>query len=106
VTKPGAKHAVQLEQDDVVQAVKVATFDGVSRKQGDDRDDNKLEAPTKALKAAIASLDKAAAALSKVHDDPEFDNARRNTLVAAMKKHRRVAKSTEATFADLGVSIE
>jgi hypothetical protein len=106
VTQPGAKNAVQVDQTDVVQAIKIATFDGVSRKQGDDREDNKLEAPTKALKAATAALEKAASALSKVHDDPEFDKRRRNTLVAAARKHRRAVKQTEATFAGLGVPIE
>lgn len=106
VTKAGAKHAVQVEQADVVEAVKDAVFDGVKQKGDDDREDNKLEAPTLALKAATASLDKAAAALRKVHDDPEFDKQRRDSAVAALKKHRRVAKQTEAEFAALGVRID
>jgi hypothetical protein len=106
VTRPDARHAVQVDQRDLLEAVRAATFDGVAAKQGDDREDNKMEAPTKALKDATASLEKAALALSRVHDDPEFDKARRGTLVAALKKHRRALKSTEASFADLGVPIE
>jgi hypothetical protein len=106
VTKPGAKHAVRLEHQDVIDAVKFATFDGVKAKEGDDRDDNKMEAPVKALKDATAGLDKAIAALAKVHDDPEFDKARRSRLVAAFKKHRRTLKSAQAKFGDLGLPIE
>ena len=53
--KPGAKHTVQLDQADVLSAVKAATFDGVSQKQGDDREDDKQEAPVKAIKEATAA---------------------------------------------------
>jgi hypothetical protein len=106
VTKPGAEHAVQVERDDVLMAVKTATFDGVRAKEGDDREENKMDAPIRALKDATASLEKAAVVLGWVHDDPEFDKARRATLIAALKKHRRTLKSTEASFASLGVSID
>jgi hypothetical protein len=97
---------VQLEQNDVLDAVKNATFDAVKAKETDDREDNQMEAPAKALKDASASLDKAVLALAKVHDDPEFDKARRSTLLTAFKKHRRTLKKTETSFADLGLPIE
>jgi hypothetical protein len=106
VTKSGARHPVQLEQQDVLDAVKTATFDGVKAKEGDDREDNRMEAPSKAVKDATASIEKAVATLSKVHLDPEFDKARRNTLVAALKRHRRTLKNAEASFVDLGIKIE
>lgn len=106
VTKPDAKHAVQLDQQDVLEAVKTATFDGVKAKEGDDRDSNQMEAPTKAVKDASAALEKAVAALAKVHDHSDFDNAQRARLVAALKRHRRTLKNTESAFASLGVSID
>jgi hypothetical protein len=106
VSKPGVKHPVQLEQQDVLDAVKAATFDGVKAKEGDDREDNKMEAPAKSLKDATASLEKTVVALGRVHNDPEFDRARRSTLVAALKKHRRTLKNIEARFVELGVPIE
>jgi hypothetical protein len=106
VKKSGAKHPAQLPYEDVLSAVKVATFNGVKAKEGDDREDNKLEAPVKALKDATASLDQAVLALSKIHSDPEFSKSRRSTLVAALKKHRRTLKTTETKFADLGVPLE
>lgn len=106
VTKPGARHAVQVEQQDLLDAVKAATFDGVRAKEGDDREENKMDAPSKALKDATAALEKAVVALGRVHDDPEFDKARRAKVIAALKKHRRQLRSTESSFADFGVSIE
>ena len=106
VTKPDARNAVQVDQRDVLGAVRAATFDGVRAKEGDDREENKMDAPIRALKDATASLETAVVVLGWVHDDPEFDKARRATLIAALKKHRRTLKSTEASFADLGVSIE
>jgi hypothetical protein len=106
ITKPGAKNPVNLEQQDVLDAVKSATFDGVKAKETDDREDNKMEGPAKALRDSTASLEKAVTALAQVHDDPEFSKSRRSTLLAALKKHRRTLKKTESIFKDLGVPTE
>ena len=65
-----------------------------------------MEAPTKALKDATADLEKAVAALAKVQGDPDFTKTRRNVLVAALKKHRRTLRKTEASFEKFGVPIE
>jgi hypothetical protein len=106
VTKPGAKHAVQVDQQDLHAAVQAATFDGVRAKGDDDREENKLDAPSKALKDATVALEKAVLALGRVHDDPEFDKSRHAKVIAALKKHRRQLRSTESSFSDFGVSIE
>lgn len=106
VKKPGANNPVQLDRRDVHEAIKAATFTGVRDKEGDDRNDNKLDAPAAAIKAATKGLEKAVIAVSKVHDDPEFDKGRRSKLAMHLKKHRKAVKNTEASFADFDVTVD
>lgn len=95
-----------LDRDNLAEAIKAAISTGVRERNRDDKADNKLEAPLSNMKAAIRSIDLAVDALRTVHADPEFDDKRRKSLAAALKKLKRSARQAEEDFSKMSVSIE
>lgn len=87
-----------LGQGDLKQAVKTSIITGIKERRRDERDSDKLEGPTAAVKEAVREVTKALESLEAVASDPDFDAPRRRTLEAAFKRLRRVYGQLEASL--------
>lgn len=90
--------SITLSRTDVKDALRSAISRGLDEKRGDRRAENKLDAPSDAIKSASTSLAKAVDAFKRVENDPEFDQSRRKSLEAAFKKLRRAQRNLEQTL--------
>jgi len=86
---------VILERDEYRQAMKSAFTTGVKEKRSEERDADKVEAPTKHLRDAIRSLEKSLEALKVVHSDDDFDSSHRKSMGVALKKLRKTSHNLE-----------
>lgn len=84
-----------LERDDVKQAIKGAIITGIKDKRRNDREADKLEAPTEGVKHATREVVQAIEAVRAVAGDPDFDAKRQKTLEAAYKKLKRTFRDLE-----------
>lgn len=101
VRLPGSR--VSVERAQAKEAIAHAVKSGIKEKRRDARDENKLEAPLSAVKAATKQVMGAAESVKDVCDDPEFDQKRRKSLEAAFKKLRRRHGELEKTLAELQI---
>lgn len=84
-----------LERDDVKQAIKGAIITGIKDKRRNDREADKLEAPTEGVKHATREVTQAIEAVREVVGDLDFDAKRQKTLEAAYKKLKRTVRDLE-----------
>lgn len=68
----GDGDGVRRDRGEVVEAIKEAVDNAAFRARQDDRRENKIEAPQKAVRDAIRSLEKAENAFEEVATDPQF----------------------------------
>lgn len=87
--------ALKLERNDVRDAIKSAYESGIKEKKRDERESNRLEAPTEAVKTATREIAKAQEALKAALTDPEFVASYRKTLEANFKKLTRTLRTLE-----------
>jgi hypothetical protein len=93
----------RFDRDDIKDALKTAVAAGIKDKKREKRDEDQLSAPTTAVKDATRQLVRAREAFHVVEHDPEFDERRRKTLEAAVKKLARTTRDLRATLAKAGV---
>jgi hypothetical protein len=84
-----------LERDDVKQAIKGAIITGIKDKRRNDREADKLEAPTEGVKHATREVTQAIEAVRAIVGDLDFDAKRQKTLEAAYKKLKRTVRDLE-----------
>lgn len=101
VRLPGSK--LNVERAMAREAIAEAVKSGIKEKRRDARDENKLEAPLSAVKAATKQVMGAAESVKEICTDPEFDQKRRKSLEAAFKKLRRRHGELEKTLSDLEI---
>lgn len=101
VRPPGSK--VNLERAQAKEAIAQAVKAGIKEKRRDARDENKLEAPLGAVKAATKQVVGATDSVREVADDSEFDVQRRKSLEAAFKKLKRRYGELEKTLSNLKI---
>jgi hypothetical protein len=101
VRLPGTK--LNIERAQAKEAIAHAVKTGIKEKRRDARDENKLEAPLSAIKAATKQVVGAAESARDVCEDPEFDQKRRKSLEAAFKKLRRRHGELEKTLSELKI---
>lgn len=92
-----------LERDDVKDALKAAVAAGIKDKKREKKDEDQLAAPVTAVKDATKQLARAKEAFLEVQHDPDFDERRRKTLEAAVKKLTRASRDLKATLTQAGV---
>jgi hypothetical protein len=98
---PGTKFV--LDRDDVKDALKTAVAAGIKDKKREKKDEDQLAAPVNAVKEATKQLQRAKEAFLSVEHDPDYDDRRRKTLEAAVKKLARASRDLKATLAEAGV---
>lgn len=86
---------VTIERDDVKQAIKGAIITGIKEKRRNDREADKLEAPTEGVKHAAREVTQAIEAVRAIANDPDFDAKRKKTLEAAYRKLKRTVRDLE-----------
>lgn len=101
VRLPGSN--LNVERAMAKEAIAEAVKSGIKEKRRDARDENKLEAPLSAVKAATKQVMGAAESVKDICTDPEFDQKRRKSLEAAFKKLRRRHGELEKTLSDLEI---
>lgn len=84
-----------IERDDVKQAIKGAIITGIKEKRRNDREADKLEAPTEGVKHATREVTQTIEAVRAIANDPDFDTKRQKTLEAAYKKLKRTVRDLE-----------
>lgn len=93
----------ELVRDDVKDALNTAVSAGIKEKKRDRKDENELAAPATAVKEATKQLQRAKDAFLTIEHDPEFDDRRRRTLEAAVKKLARASRNLKTVLAKAGV---
>lgn len=101
VRLPGS--SLNVERAQAKEAIAQAVKTGIKEKRRDARDENKLEAPLSAVKAATKQVMGAVESVKDICDDPEFDQKRRKSLEAAFKKLRRRQGELEKTLGELKI---
>ncbi|MFN8215217.1 MAG: hypothetical protein U0R71_01355 [Solirubrobacterales bacterium] len=101
VRLPGSR--LNVERAQAKEAIAQAVKTGIKEKRRDARDEDKLEAPLSAVKAATKQVIGAAASVKDICDDPEFGQTRRKSLEAAFKKLRRRHGELEKTLSELEI---
>ena len=92
-----------LERDELTDALKAAVAAGIKDKKRDKKDEDQLAAPVTAVKDATKQLARAKEAFVAVQHEPDFDDRRRKTLEAAVKKLARASRDLRATLTKAGV---
>lgn len=101
VRLPGSK--VSIEREQAREAIAQAVKSGIKEKRRDARDENKLEAPVSAVKAATKQVVGATDSVREISGDSEFDERRRKSLEAAFKKLKRRYGELEKTLNGLKI---
>jgi hypothetical protein len=97
---------VTIERDDVKQAIKGAIITGIKEKRRNDREADKLEAPTEGVKHATREVTQAIEAVRTIANDPDFDAKRQKTLEAAYKKLKRTVRDLEQLLVKANIVSE
>lgn len=97
---------VTIERDDVKQAIKGAIITGIKEKRRNDREADKLEAPTEGVKHATREVTHAIEAVRTIANDPDFDAKRQKTLEAAYKKLKRTVRDLEQLLVKANIVSE
>lgn len=95
-----------IERDDVKQAIKGAIITGIKEKRRNDREADKLEAPTEGVKHATREVTQAIEAVRAIAKDPDFDAKRQKTLEAAYKKLKRTVRDLEQLLVKANIVSE
>lgn len=106
ITVAGANNDVTLTTDKVNDAVTFAVKTGMKEKRSEDRDSRRAEAPARHLKESTDSLHKCIEALERAKNDDAFDDSRKKTLTAKLKKTRKTLADLEDAFTKLGIATK